>query len=156
MKLIRILLSLAILIQFSSCDSKKANSKGSISGTLSNADQIMVYLQSISDQGEKTLDSTKTDKDGKFEMSNPVSELDYYVFRTDPGNAVFLILKCGENVEITGDASKLDPTYNVTGSDDSKLLYSLRNFERNLGDSLTKISNDVRSTSPAQSEETGN
>ncbi len=156
MKLIRILLSLAILIQFSSCDSKKANSKGSISGTLSNADQIMVYLQSISDQGEKTLDSTKTDKDGKFEMSNPVSELDYYVFRTDPGNVVFLILKGGENVEITGDASKLDPTYNVTGSDDSKLIYSLRHFERNLGDSLSKIYNDVRSTSPEQSEATGN
>ncbi|HNQ61614.1 MAG TPA: TlpA disulfide reductase family protein [Bacteroidia bacterium] len=156
MKLFRILLSLAVLFQLSSCDNKKDDSKGAISGTLTNADQIMVYLQSISEQGEKTIDSTKTNEKGEFKMSNPVTELDYYVFRTDPGNVVFLILKGGEKVEITGDAGKLDATYTVTGSEDSKLIHKLRHFESNLGDSLNKIYQNIRSTSPEQAEATGN
>lgn len=154
MKVFRLLLGTSILLSIYSCG-KKENANGSIKGKLSNASETMVYIQSISEEGEKILDSAKTDSDGNFEMSNPVKEIDYYMFRTDPGNAIFLILKGGENLELSGDGGKLDATYDITGSDDSKLLRQLRHFEKILGDSLNKIYAASRIESPANAEQMG-
>ena len=155
MKAIKILLSTTLVLALGACGNKD-NGAGSISGTLSNASEITVYFQSISDAGEKTLDSVKTDKDGNFKMANPVKEIDYYVLRTDPSNVVFLILKGGETLTITGDASKLDGTYDVTGSEDSKLIRELRHFEKHLGDSLNEVFNSIKTAAPEHAENTGN
>ncbi|TAH44006.1 MAG: AhpC/TSA family protein [Bacteroidetes bacterium] len=155
MNLFRLLISAILILSISACDNKD-KSGGTIHGTLSNASEVTVYLQSISEAGEKTLDSVVTNKDGEFEMKNPVKEMDYYVFRTDPANVIFLILKGGESVEITGNAEKLDASYEVKGSKDSELIRQLRHFEKNLGDSLNKIYADVRSTNPEEATETGN
>ena len=154
MNIFRLLLSVTLIISVYSCD-KKNKTGGSISGTLTNAADITVYLQSISEAGEKILDSAKTNSAGTFEMSNPVKEMDYYQFRTDAGNVVFLILKGGESVEISGDATKLDATYDLTGSTESKLIRSLRHFEKNLGDSLNQIYTNSRDISPEQADSTG-
>ena len=155
MKLLQLLITATLVFSLAACNNKE-KSGGSIHGTLSNGAEVTVYLQAISEAGEKTLDSVVTDKDGKFEMNNPVKEMDYYVFRTDPANVVFLILKGGEDVEITGDAEKLDATYDVKGSEDSKLIRQLRHFEKNLGDSLNKIYADARDLNPAEAPITGN
>lgn len=155
MKLFRLLLSFTLLLGIYSCGQKK-HEGATIKGALTNASDITVYLQSISEEGEKTLDSAQTNSDGEFEMSNPVNELDYYVFRTDPGNVIFLILQGGENIEISGDADKLDASYDVKGSEDSKLIRALRHFEKNLGDSLNRVYTDARDASPEQAEAIGN
>ena len=91
MKLFHVLITATLVLSITACNNKE-KSGGSIHGTLTNAAEVTVYLQAISEAGEKTLDSVVTDKDGKFEMNNPVKEMDYYVFRTDPANVVFLIL----------------------------------------------------------------
>lgn len=155
MKLFQLLFSVTLLTGIYSC-SNKDESNGYIKGQLSNAADITVYLQSITETGEITLDSAVTNSDGEFEMSNPIKELDYYTFRTDPGNIIFLILNGGEKVELSGDADKLDATYEVSGSEDSKLIHKLKRYERILGDSLNQIYNAVRETSPEQAEMTGN
>lgn len=154
MKSNRILISILILLSVFSCG-KKDDKGGSIQGILSNGQEIKVYLQSISEQGEKILDSAMTDADGNFEMSNPVKELDYYIVRTEAGNPVFLILKGGETINITGDAKNLDLTYDVSGSDDSKLIQNLRHFEKNLGDSLNKTFAEFRLNNPANADSLG-
>ncbi len=148
-----IILCLSFIISFSCSDSGKSGP--SIKGRLTNASGITVYLQSISENGESILDSAQTDADGNFVMNNPVKELDYYVFRTDPGNVAFLILQGGEQVEITGDAMKLDPTYRVKGSKDSELIRQLRQFELNLGDSLNRAYSELRSAGSANLDSMG-
>ncbi len=153
MKSLNLIIVLCISILFA-C-SEKENKNGSIQGKLSNASEITVYLQTISEQGEKTLDSTSTDKEGNFELANSVKELDYYMLRTDPANVVFLILKGGETVSISGDAKNLDASYDVTGSEDSKLIRQLRQFEKKLGDSLNKTFADFRLSNPEKADSFG-
>ncbi len=154
MKFNRLLISSYVFITLFAC-SQKNNSGGSIQGTLTNASGATVYLQEISDAGEKTLDSVQTDDQGNFTLKNPIKDLDYYVLRTDPTNVVFLILKGGEKIEIKGDAKNLDATYEVTGSEDSKLIQQLRRFEKNLGDSLNKVFTEFRNIDPMRADSIG-
>lgn len=119
-----------------------------ISGTLDNASDIMVYLQQIDENGETTLDSTMTDSNGNFTLSNPVKNLDYYVFRTGDKQLVFLVLQGGEKIKLSGDANNMDATYTVSGSKDSELIAELRRFEKKIGDSLNQAYLDFRELQP--------
>jgi peroxiredoxin len=61
-------------------------------------------------------------------------------------NYITLILDSNENVKITGDAQSLGNTYNVTGSEDSKLFWVFNTFSKNnfySRDSLTHLFNNL-------------
>lgn len=135
--------------------SNKDNATGGIQGKLSNAKEITVYFQKIVENGEETLDSVKTDADGNFSLRNLASGLDYYMVRTDPANVIFLVLKGGESVKLTGDAKDMEHTYTVSGSEDSELLKELRQYEKHLGDSLNTVYAAFRDENPYRKDSAG-
>ena len=149
----RLLFLLLLLACIFSCSQKEKPS--AVYGKLKNADKIYVSIQKISEQGEETLDSVLTDKDGNFEMKNPATTPEFYVLRTNKTNLVFLLLKAGDRVEVSGDASKLEDTYKVHGSKDSELILRLRNFDRHLSDSLNQVYETKRVLEPENKDSIG-
>ncbi|MCC7231944.1 MAG: AhpC/TSA family protein [Bacteroidia bacterium] len=142
----------AALFSLAGCGSENENT---ISGRLLNAANIPVYIERITDSQEEVLDSARTDKDGNFTMNNPADKMDYYVFRAGPRSTVFLLLKGGEKVTITGDANALDATYDVEGSEDSKAIQELKKFDRALTDSLNTVYSDIRQNQPLEADSSG-
>jgi thiol-disulfide isomerase/thioredoxin len=126
-----------------------------IKGKLANAPNTTLLFQRIGESGEVTIDSVTTDDEGNFSFRNPVTELDYYILRANPTNLLFLILKGGEQVEISGDARRLDETYRVRGSEDSESIRQLREFERKLTDSLNSIYTQQRNENPLGKDSVG-
>jgi len=128
--------AVVLSLVYYSCTSQEKLAEHSLYGQLKNAPEIMVYLESITDSGGKHLDSTTTDKDGKFKLGNRATQLGYYVLRVDATNAVFLLLNGNEDVEINGDAKNLESTYTVSGSKDSELIRELKHYDKYIADSL--------------------
>lgn len=143
-----------VMLFMNACSNKESES-GTIHGKFKNASGITVYFQKIVESGEETLDSTKTDADGNFSLRNLATGLDYYMVRTNPANVIFLVLKGGENIELSGDANNVEQTYTVKGSDDSELLKDLRQYEKNLGDSLNKVYATFREENPYRKDSAG-
>ncbi len=155
MKLTYTLIFSGIIFLVSSCKPKEEKKEGSISGTLRNAVNTMIYLEQIDDQGEHMLDSAKTDTNGNFKLQNKATEKVYYVIRTDPNNLIFLLLNGNDNIEITGDAKNIEATYTVKGSEDSELIKVLKSYDGNLSDSLNLVYSTIRETSPQKKDSTG-
>ena len=131
-----------------SCKKKENKNPGMISGKLSNAANTSIYLARFDEKGEYLLDSTKTDDEGNFKMDNKAVEKDYYVLRTDPKNIIFLLIKAGESVEVTGDAKNVENTVTIKGSEDSQLIRELKKYDKNLSDSLFVIYTGYRDHRP--------
>lgn len=154
MKFIQSLLVLGVLFSIQACSDKNKET-GVIHGKFTNANGITVYLQRIVENGEENLDSTKTDGDGNFTLKNNANALDYYMVRTGPANVIYLVLKGGETIELSGDAKNIEHSYTVKGSEDSELLKELRQFEKNLGDSLNQVYATFREENPARKDSAG-
>lgn len=153
---IRSLIFFVSLLILHSCGKKAENENGYVSGRLVHADNNWIHIQQITDNGDKTIDSVKAEKDGSFRLKNPAgTEPDFYILRANETNVIFLVLRKGEKVELSGDANQLEQTYKVTGSMDSELLYKLRSYDRNLTDSLNKLYTEIRNTDPAKADSAG-
>ena len=138
-----------------SCNRKPEKQQGTITGKLSNASAITVYLERFDDKGEYVLDSSRTDKEGNFKLKNVAAEKDYYVLRTDPSNLVFLLLEKGDNIIVNGDAKQLEGSYSVSGSEDSELIKALKKYDSHLSDSLNTIYSGLRDTMPDKKDSAG-
>lgn len=143
-------LGLLTILAMNSCTPPPEAASHTISGRLTNAPTTTVYFESISDSGGKYLDSAETDKDGNFVLANRATSLDYYMFRVDATNAVFLVLQGNENLEISGDAKDLDNTYTISGSKDSELIRELKRHDKYVSDSLFYIFKTQSDAMPAQ------
>ncbi len=155
MKLKYTLLFSGIIFLVTSCKPKEEKKEGSVTGTLRNAINTMIYLEQIDDQGEHVLDSAKTDVNGNFKLQNKANEKAYYVVRTGPNNLIFLLLSGNEKIEVTGDAKNIEATYTIKGSEDSELIKVLKSYDGNLSDSLNLLYSTIRETSPQKKDSAG-
>jgi peroxiredoxin len=136
-----------------SCSHEK--DRATITGQLKNCMNQKIYFEKITSEGDIPLDSAVTDGNGSFKLRNSADELDYYLLRTENRSVAYLVLKGGENITVTGDASDLDHTYEVEGSEDTKLLLSLKRFDTHLTDSMNRIYSAVRSDNPFMKDSVG-
>ncbi len=149
------LLISGIILAGVSCTRKETKKEGKITGKLLHAGKTMIYLERFTDHGEQVLDSAMTDAAGNFELTNRTTDKVYYGLRTDPQNLIFLLTSGNENIEVTGDAKSIENTYTIEGSEDSKLIRELKNYDWNLTDSLNKIYADVREHTPGKKDSAG-
>lgn len=149
MKAGALLIVACMLGAFTGCVKKEVTDDSYIKGQLRNAADKVIYLKLLTEAGESTIDSVKTDDAGNFLLPNKATATDYYLLRVDNNNAVYLILSSGEKVEITGDANDLDNTYSVEGSKDSKLLQSMNRYDKTLSDSLFRVYKSMTSKTPS-------
>ena len=72
---------------FASCKHQSVN--GKIKGKVDHFEHQYIYLQKIGENGDENIDSSKVNRDGSFEMSNPSKETDYFILRADSANLIF-------------------------------------------------------------------
>jgi len=115
----------ALLILFSvsflSCSSKPEN--GTIKGNLKNIKDGYVYLDEITAQASKPLDSTKVDEKGSFAFKFDTKEPSFYRIRLAENNYILLIVNDKEQIEFNADANNLGKTSQVKGSNESVKLF---------------------------------
>jgi thiol-disulfide isomerase/thioredoxin len=125
MKLKNILLLLPFTTLLA-CSNTGTSSTGlEIKGTLTNSHGENVYLEQLTPETVKSLDTAQVNEKGEFTIDAPVAEAGFYRLRISDKNFVTLILDAGEKVVITGDAQDLGNTYTVKGSKDSELFWEL-------------------------------
>ncbi len=144
------LLLSATFYSFFSCNHKTDKQPGgTISGKLSNAKNITISLELVREHDDLPLDSVKTDSDGKFSLPNKADHLDYYILRTDPKQVLYLVLKGGENLNITGDAANMINTGEAKGSEENELVGEINSYEKHVRDSLNTIYSRTRDNDKA-------
>lgn len=112
-----------------------------LKGKLDNSHGEMVFLELMSTDGIKTVDSVTLDDKGEFVMTPYMSDIGFYRLKISPKNFATFIFDTNQQVTVTGNAEDLGNTYTVEGSPDSKLFWeinqvSIKNYRQR--DSLQK------------------
>lgn len=125
MKLRKFTLALPIIL-LAGCSNTNPESKGfELKGKLDNAHGETIYLQQLLPEGAKDVDTTTINDKGEFVMNAPVTEVGFYRLKITDKNFATFIFNANEKVTVTGDAANLGNTYNVEGSNDSKVFLEL-------------------------------
>jgi len=116
----RIVIFYFILIFLFACSNKKKpdNDEFVLTGKLLNTKSETVYLEELLINKTQIIDSTKLNEEGEFFFKVKISEEGFYLLRIKERNHITLLLKPLDNVHVTGDALRLERSYNVMGSDD--------------------------------------
>lgn len=94
-----------------------------LSGQLTNSGGEVIYLEQMTAQGTKTIDTATVNETGAFAFYRGIPEKGFYRIRISERNFATLVLDSTETVTITGSAADLGNTFAVEGSEDSKLLW---------------------------------
>ncbi len=142
MKLKNTLLLLPFILGMSCSTSNSATPGFELKGKLSNAHGENLFLEQMSVDGIKKIDSVKLDKKGEFKLTSGIKAIGFYRLRISEKNFATFIFNPDEKVSIKGDAANLGNTYTVDGSPESKLFWdvnqaSMKNYRQR--DSLQKI-----------------
>ncbi|OFX27685.1 MAG: hypothetical protein A2033_04865 [Bacteroidetes bacterium GWA2_31_9] len=127
------LFSIIVLFSVTSCTKK---SGFTISGKLENGADKTIYLDELTTTGIEPSDSAKIGTDGSFEISGITSEPKFFILRFTMNNFITLIVDSLSEIEVTGDANNLLSTYNVAGSNDSKLVMEI---DKKVNTSIAKV-----------------
>lgn len=125
-----------------------------VSGTLANGNEQMVYLEQASDANNiKLIGSQALDGD-EFSFAFNGTTPAYYRLRINDNNFINLILEAGDNAVITADAANLYLSYDVTGSEETERLRTLNKYldgRKVVSDSLYMALNQHRTNQDYQS-----
>lgn len=116
-----------------------------VSGTLENGGGGMVYLKKMTSAEMITADSCLIDTSGYFELRDQARILTFYGLYTEPENWVYLLAENGDDIILNGDALRLPYTYEIEGSEHSKLIRELiraQNSTLAAIEALSRIFND--------------
>ncbi|MFR3852952.1 MAG: redoxin domain-containing protein [Odoribacter splanchnicus] len=135
--MIKIILSAAILLLLASCHKDNVN----IVGNIKEAVNQKVYLDQLNVDEVITIDSTQTNKKGKFSFKTTVETPTFFNVRIGPKESLTFIAEPDAKIELTGTYNGLSHNYWVEGSENS-LWVKLLNFQLNnthvMMDSLKK------------------
>jgi peroxiredoxin len=116
---------------------KEGNKNGyQISGKIKNKQDAYVYLQELTLDDAKTIDSIKTDQEGQFVFEGVLQNPGFYRINIYNKQALTLVLD-NEKVEITADGTSQDAPYTVKGS---KATQDLQNLNEKANEFQTKVS----------------
>lgn len=118
---IRLILILSIFITLASCDS--GENTFTVIGDIEQVPEQDIFLEEIGINDFVVIDSSRTKKDGSFELSGTNMEPGLYRLRFEQNKYVLLSIDAG-NLKVTGNWKNLE-NYDVAGSAASS---SLRKF----------------------------
>ena len=98
-----------------------------ISGKITNAEGIYVYMDELKVASSVPIDSVKINKDGSFEFKGKIAYPNFFLLRLNEKNFVTLLVDTAENITIHGDAANFSRDYIVEGSPGSLLVQELNN-----------------------------
>ncbi|HLC83073.1 MAG TPA: DUF4369 domain-containing protein, partial [Bacteroidia bacterium] len=142
MKLITFYFSIFVLL-FSACSDSTTSSDGfELKGKLGNAHGDTLFLEQMGTDGLIKVDTAILDENGEFTMNPVITEIGFYRLKTSDRNFATFIFDANQKVSITGDVADLGNSYNVEGSEDSKLFWEINQVSADSyrkRDSLQKI-----------------
>ncbi len=118
-KIILIIISVAL---FTSCGGDKRKGSFELKGTLENSKGETIYLEELSPNGIKAIDSTSLDDKGNFEFMNANPKIGFYRLKVNEQNFAMLVCDSTQKITLTGNIIDLGNTYKVEGSPDTKLF----------------------------------
>ncbi|MBL0328494.1 MAG: AhpC/TSA family protein [Bacteroidetes bacterium] len=126
MKFINTFIAVSVLL-FSACSNpnNESSSGFELKGKFGNAHGDTLYLELMATDGLKKVDTAILDENGEFTMNPVIPEIGFYRLKTNDRNFATLIFEPNQKVNITGDVADLGNTYNVEGSEDSKLFWEI-------------------------------
>ena len=116
-----------------------------VTGIINNAGNDSVFLVEMSNNGWLGIDSALLKKDGRFELNFSSDIPKFYALYNERNSFITLILKPGDKVFITADATNLFTNYEVDGSDESQRIKDLTLFinqKVDIVDSLSAVFRD--------------
>ncbi|HOE04185.1 MAG TPA: TlpA disulfide reductase family protein [Bacteroidales bacterium] len=96
-----------------------------VSGQITNAGGKLLFLEQMFPDGITKLDSVVVGNDNSFSFRLNLESAGFYLLRIDKDNAIYLIMKPGDSIQISGDFGKLAANYKVNGSKDSEIAREL-------------------------------
>lgn len=125
----KILILFSVIAIFASCGSNKEQktriSGFELKGKLANANGELLYLDEMTAQGIRVLDSVALNENGEFDFLNANPSLGFYRIRISDANFAMLVLDSTQKVSLTGDSRDLGNTFHVEGSPDSELFWQV-------------------------------
>lgn len=129
-------------ILFACGGTQKNNTSFSLSGKLEHPNGEWLFLENMSRDGVKVIDSTQVNESGDFNFEHAKPQVGFYRLRITEQNFVMLILDSTQKVTITGDAANIGSTAVVKGSKDTEVFNQVNEYAKSvqLGqDSLSRL-----------------
>lgn len=141
------LLFLAIVALLWSCNS---NDKFKVEGTIADAAGKTLYFEHIGLMKTHTIDSTKLNDKGSFKFKSPRPEYpDFYRLRIGTQTIDFAVDSC-ELIHISAKIDSFSTGYDITGSQNSKDIQTLRksiwNIQRKVNGINSEMTSEQRNT----------
>lgn len=141
MKKLFLIASVSLLLY--ACKSGNNKTTGfELKGKLTGANGASIYLEELSPEGIKVIDSTVINEQGEFVFNTVQPQMGFYNVKISDRNFITLILDSSQKVQIEGNAQDLPSTSKIQGSEDSRLFLELNEKSRanyRQRDSLTKF-----------------
>jgi thiol-disulfide isomerase/thioredoxin len=122
-----ILFFASLLFVLFSCESSIQSQGFQVNGTLKNAVNETIYLDFLTMTDAQTLDTTKTDANGKFTFSGMVKEYGLCRIRTVDNKAWLFLLNNKDKVTFTGERNEPNK-FTVKGGRDNATFSLLNNY----------------------------
>lgn len=142
MKLKKIMLALPVILLAGCSNTNPGSGSFELTGKLDNSHGETIYLQQLSADGVKDLDTATLDDKGEFKMDAKIAEIGFYRLKITDRNFATFIFSPNDNVKVTGNVENLGNSYTVQGSAESQLFWELNKASvANYGkrDSLQKL-----------------
>ncbi len=119
------ILAFTVTILLTACNNNKQEGF-IVKGQFNNIDKgHQITLNLLTESNIELFDSTVTNENGEFQFNGKVNNKEFFMLKVDNSNYVYLIIDSLDNITVNGDAKNLLFTYNIEGSNDSKLLQEL-------------------------------
>ena len=114
----------------------------SISGTISEAKDSVLYLENMSLDGPVTIDSVRLDSDGEFSFSGERPEApEFYRLRISSG-IINLSVDSTENIEVKASYPTMSTQYEVKGSENCEKIKELSPLQQQLLSQVLLVSDN--------------
>lgn len=125
MKFVNLFIAVSVLLISACSDPSNESSNFELKGKMGNAHGDTVFLEQMGTDGLIGVDTAVLDENGEFTMHTNIKEIGFYRLKTSDKNFATFIFDTNQKVSITGDIANLGNTYNVEGSEDSKLFWEI-------------------------------
>jgi len=122
------LIFISIVVLLNSCRSGSQEGEANhyrLEGRLEGVSGNQLEVQELTTNDLIPLDTIDVDQDGSFSYRGVIDEAGFYILKADDANQITLVIEPGDEISLKGDASNMQETLSVEGSECSVLLSEL-------------------------------
>lgn len=126
------------------CITSCSDEKFHVSGTISNAQDSLLYFENMSLNGPVTVDSVKLGKDGSFSFDGDAPKNpEFYRLRIDR-QIINVAIDSTENITVKATYPQMSVQYDIEGSEECLKIKELAQMQLNLQATVNAIQQDPR------------